>query len=294
MKLLSTFIAIAAAGGIPDNVDADAHATDCLFPTADKDFPAVFNDKFSTFTFSNEKLRSGEFGDHYAEGTIMHRQCPAEGSCSVNADLTVSCSGLGTSTSYPCVYNSNRKKYAFADAGQEQKAKNPRTLFFRKKEWTGFKPANRDVVLCPGFGKKKIVPAADDAAEALCGAKPMVPNSKEEWINEEDKSAGLPSNPKECTIWNEEGTSTTCAVGCKSKTKNPKNLNLTCAQRKYGKSKWQWWSIENGKFRPAGKRLLKAPYWCVPDKDYVPEESSGEGSGEGSGANAIEDADVSM
>ena len=193
--------------------------------------------------------------------------------------------------------------YAFMDLGQkstneEQAAKGRiRTIFFRGGRWTKYKPANRDIVLCPGYGKKKIVPASAEAAPALCGAKPIVPNSKQEWADEDDKS--VPSTPQECTIWNAEGTSTSCAVGCmkkapkKGQNKKEKTLNLVCAQRKYGNGSFKWWSIEDGKFRPAGKRLLKAVYWCVPDPDYVP-ESSGEGSGEGSGAQEIENADVDM
>lgn len=221
----------------------------------------------------------------------MVRQCPVEGSCAVNADKSVDCDFNGDVIEYPCQYSNARKMYAFMDYSQKATTSNPRTIFFRSKMWDNFKKANRDVVLCPGYGKKKIVPAAEDAASALCGAKPVVPNSKQEWAEEEDR--GVPSNPRDCTLWNADGTSTSCAVGCKPKTRKPKTLNLVCVQRKYGQGDFKWWSVEDGKFRPAGKRLLKAPYWCVPDPDYVV-ESSGEGSGEGSGAQEIENADVDM
>ena len=190
-----------------------------------------------------------------------------------------------------------REMYAFMDpnSGAGKKNQNqsdkPRTLFFKSTHWNNFKNMSKKTE-CPGFGKRVFVPASADAQQSFCGAKPMVPNSKQEWAEEDDKS--IPSNPKECTIWNAEGTSTSCAVGCKPKTKKPRTLNLVCGQKKFGISKFQWWSREDGRVKPAGKRLLKAVYWCVPDPNYVPYESSGEGSGEGSGAQEIENADVSM
>ena len=189
--------------------------------------------------------------------------------------------------------------YAFMDSRQNKpnqlQAGRPRTLFFRSSKWNNFKNMSKQTE-CPGFGKRVFIPVSADAQDALCGAKPKVPNSKQEWAEEEDKS--VPSNPIECTIWNAAGTSTSCAVGCKpkaiSKKGPPKVLNLVCGEKKFGNGKFVWWSQDaNGKIRPAGKRLLKANYWCIPDPDYIP-ESSGEGSGEGSGAQEIENADVDM
>ena len=185
-----------------------------------------------------------------------------------------------------------RKMYAFMDAGQNKpnqaQAGRPRTLFFRSSKWNNFKNMSKQTE-CPGYGKRDFVPAV----ASLCGDKPKVPNTKQEWAEEGDKS--VPSNPLECTIWNAEGTSTSCAVGCKTKAK-PKNfpLDLVCGEKKFGSGKFQWWTLDDkGKLKTVGKRLLKANYWCIPDPDYIP-ESSGEGSGEGSGAQEIENADVDM
>jgi hypothetical protein len=297
MKLLSTLFAVSAAVDLPlQEVDGEmvsVHRDSCLFPTTD--FPGIFADKFSDFSFDNDAARSDDHGNYYPEGTTLTRQCPAEGSCRINADKTMSCDMSGKVMTYPCQFNSARKMYAFTDSSQKNPGgKNPRTIFFRKKNWDMFMKAGRDAVLCPGYGRKKIIAASDDAAATLCGAKPVVPNSKAEWMDVENR--GVPATPKECTLFNDDG-STYCAVGCKPKMAKGglKTLNLTCVQKKFGQGDFKWWSEENGKLKQAGKRLLKPHYWCVPDKEYVPEEeSSGEGSGEGSGANAIEDADVSM
>jgi len=291
MKLLPTIVAAAYAQtfDLPDNT----HASNCLFPN-DADSTAVFADKFSQFSFSSPAVGNESYGDLYAEGTTLNRQCPVEGSCVVNADGSLDCDYSGAPLTYPCQYNDIREMYAFMDAAQKKpnqaQAGKPRTLFFRSSKWNNFKKMSKQTE-CPGFGKRVFVPAAADAQASLCGAKPKVPNTKQEWAEEEDKS--IPSNPLECTIWNAAGTSTSCAVGCKSKAK-PKTLNLVCGEKKFGNGRFVWWSQDaNGKLRPAGKRLLKANYWCIPDPDYIP-ESSGEGSGEGSGAQEIENADVDM
>jgi len=288
MKLLPSVVAVASANFLPLGI----HDSNCLFPNSN--FAAVFADPFSRFTFSKSAVDSGAHGDFYAEGTTLYRQCPVEGSCRANADKSIDCDFNGDMLTYPCELHPARKMYAFMDYNQNQKREgSPRTIFFRKKNWDDFKPANTNQVLCPGYGKKKMIAAAADAESALCGNKPIVPNSKQEWAEEPLEDRGVPSNPKDCTIWNAEGTSTSCAVGCKPRGIKPKDLNLVCTQKKYGKGDFKWWSFENGKFRPAGKRLLKPSYWCVPDPDYEA-ESSGEGSGEGSGAQEIENADVEM
>jgi len=301
MKLLPTIVAFAAAAkkdesGSSDLPKTGVHDENCLFPNSD--FDGVFSDKFSSFSFSTDPVENtlNDFGDYYAEGTTLFRQCPVPGSCKANLDESLVCDMNGELKTYPCEYNTVRKMYAFSDTGDDSAKKdNPRTLFFRSSKWQNFKKAGRDVMLCEGYGKRKMpVQATDEAAQGLCGDKPMVPASKEEWADQDNR--GVPTTPRECTIWNDDMTSTTCATGCKKKAippKGPKTLNLVCTQKKYGTGKWAWWSYEGNKLRPAGKRLLKATYWCIPDKDYI-WESSGEGSGEGSGAQEIENADVDM
>jgi len=220
MKLLPTIVAVASAA-TPD-LPFGTHDQYCLFPNAD--FDAVFADPFSQFSFDTQAAEVADYGDLYTEGTTLSRQCPREGSCAINADGSIDCDYTGSVLTYPCQYSNARKMYAFMDDKQKKTTDNPRTLFFRSAKWNYFKKANRDVVLCPGYGKKKVVPASADAATALCGNKPVVPNSKQEWANRpEDERKDLPSNPEECTIWNAEGTSTSCAVGCKPKTKKQKH-----------------------------------------------------------------------
>lgn len=296
MKLLSTFIA-SSLQLADDQIPTGLHENNCLFPSADYKHSTgargIFNDPFSQFTFTGDAVSSDEWGDYYALGATAVRTCATEGSCSVNTDGSMACDfSNGSILTYPCAFNDLREFYGFVDGNQEGATDRPRSAFFRGGKWDKYKPANRPATLCPGFGKKKVVPATDGVA--MCGAKPMVPENKEEWAEVDNRVA---SSSRDCTIWNAEGTSTSCAVGCKWKAKNPKTLNLACAQKKFGKGDFKWWSIENGKFKPAGKRLLKASYWCIPDKDYVPEDSgegSGEASGEGSGSIEIDNADVSM
>ena len=84
MKLLPTIVAAAAANNfhLPDGT----HDSACLFPN-DADSTAVFNDKFSQFSFSTSAVSEESYGDLYAEGTTVSYQLVPFGS-SEWSDLT--------------------------------------------------------------------------------------------------------------------------------------------------------------------------------------------------------------
>merc|ERR1711937_594374 len=114
MKLLPTIAAVALAQDT--DLPKGIHASNCLFPNASwEDSKAVFADQFSRFTFSDSIVSQESYGDYYAEGTTLTRQCPVEDSCEVNADNSLTCDYNGQLSTYPCEYNSMRDMYAFMD-----------------------------------------------------------------------------------------------------------------------------------------------------------------------------------
>merc|ERR1711937_688492 len=144
MKLLPTIAAVALAQDT--DLPKGIHASNCLFPNASwEDSKAVFADQFSRFTFSDSIVSQESYGDYYAEGTTLTRQCPVEDSCEVNADQSLACDYNGQLSTYPCEYNNMRDMYAFMDpnSGASKKNQNqsdkPRTLFFKSTHWNNFK-----------------------------------------------------------------------------------------------------------------------------------------------------------
>ena len=88
MKLLPTIVAAASAAADNFHLPAGTHDTACLFPNdTDKGAKAVFNDKFSRFSFSNSAVSEESYGDLYAEGTTVSYQLVPFGS-SEWSDLT--------------------------------------------------------------------------------------------------------------------------------------------------------------------------------------------------------------
>ena len=68
MKLLPTIVAVAYAADLP----AGTHDENCLFPNAD--FPAVFADPFSQFSFTEDAVAEESYGSLYPEGTTVSYQ----------------------------------------------------------------------------------------------------------------------------------------------------------------------------------------------------------------------------
>ena len=125
--------------------------------------------------------------------------------------------------------------------------------------------------------------------DAVCGEKPEIPAKMDRF--------------NRYTVYTADGTSVECAPNGIYKVRNPKTLNLVCAEKKAGRG-YSWLSLEtnrNGRqtlVNPANNaNKLKDKYLCKLNPDYVEEsgDGSGEGSGEeGSGADLVATADVSM
>lgn len=275
MKLISTLAVSAFAAYDPENIDYNHH-NGCLFPeVAEK--ALISNDPYAQFTLASGSADNGV----YSEGALLNRECAV--ACTYDGTDT-ECAYEEDAASFLCLKKEGKGArkgydfYVFVDADDNKKT--PKAVLFRTGTYQSFRTAGKKLI-CPQ------PPVTVSDPEAVCGEKPEIPSKMDRF--------------NRYTVWTADGTSVECAPNGIFKVRNPKTLNLVCAEKKTGRG-YQWLSLEtnrNGRstlVNPAnGSNMLKDKYLCKLNPDYVEESGDGEGSGEeGSGADLVAAADVSM